>query len=62
MVIILNYKEHLNELLKNPEFAREYAALEEEYIYLLALIEAKTERESKVENNSKDLELSSNSQ
>ncbi len=49
----MTFQEHLKELLKNPEFASEYAALEEEYIYLLALIEAKTERESKVENSDK---------
>jgi len=39
----LNFKEHLNEMLKDPEFAKEYKALEPEYAIIKQLIQSRSE-------------------
>ena len=38
-----NYKETLNELLKDPEFKKEYDALEPEFAIMQAIIDARNE-------------------
>ena len=39
----MNYKEHLKEQLKNPEFYKEYKALEPEYEIIKNIIRARSE-------------------
>lgn len=39
-----NFKDYLNEQMKNPEFKKEYDALEPEYAIMQAMIDARKER------------------
>ena len=40
----MNFREHLNEQLKDPEFAKEYRALEPEYEIIKQIIKARSEQ------------------
>jgi predicted transcriptional regulator len=40
----MNFREHLNEQLKNPDFAREYNALGPEYELIRQIVKARSEQ------------------